>query len=535
MRYDLTYRSIPGLVRAAAVQWGDEIYLVDGDEQWSFRDLEARMIDLARGLIALGIQPGDRVALCAPNSARWVQAATAVHAVGGVLVPLSTRFKADELRHILDSSGAKAVLAVDTFAGNDYVQIITDATSRSAAPAGLVLIEGAAREGALTLDELVERGASVLPQVVLDRIDAISPDDVADILFTSGTTGRAKGVPLGHGQSLQAYGWLSEMFTYRARETFAIIPPFFHGFGYKAGWLAGLLRGLRIIPISTFEPLTLLETIQREGVNLLNGPPAVFIDLMNHPRRDEFDLSSLRVGTTGAATIPLKVITDMRERLGLEVVVNAYGLTESTALVSTSRPGDDPERVATTVGRAADGLEVIVVDDDGVAVEPGVSGEIWVRGYTVMRGYWNDDAATAEAITPEGFLRTGDIGVLDDDGFIRITDRKKDLFIVGGFNAYPAEIEAILLRCPGIHNIAVVGAPDERMGEVGWAFVVREPDADLTEGDVVSFARAHLANFKVPRRVVFLDDLPRTPSLKVTKEPLRELVSTLSSIRAGQG
>ncbi|MCW2748282.1 MAG: long-chain fatty acid--CoA ligase [Nocardioidaceae bacterium] len=521
MRCDEKFASIPALVQGQARELGDATYLIDGDESWSFAETEARMLAAARGFIALGVQPGDRVALCAPNSALWIQATLGLQAAGAILVPLSTRFKASEIAYVLASSRATVLITAGSFLGTDYVEIMRDAVAESGTAPQIVVLDGE-HDGAVSFADMVDRGASVPEQDALDRIAAIRGADLSDIMFTSGTTGASKGVRLRHSQALRGFEWLGNAFGYQRGETFAVIPPFFHSFGYKAGWLSGLIQGMRVIPVKAFDALGLLELIQTHQVNVLNGPPTIFIDLMNHPRRTEFDISSLRVGTTGAATIPLKVIQDMHDVLGFEVVINAYGLTESTALVSSSRPDDDPELVASTVGRPADGLEVIIVDDEGKELPYGDDGEIWVRGYLVMEGYWENPEATAEAITPDGFLRTGDIGNIDAQGFIKVTDRKKDMYIVGGFNAYPAEIEAALTRHDKIVNVAVIGVPDDRMGEVGWAYVIPKTDSGLTEDDVIAYARENLANFKVPRRVVLVDELPLTPSMKVSKLPLRD-------------
>lgn len=514
--------SIPALVRERARELGDATYLIDGDDTWSYAETERRMIATARGLAALGVGLGDRVALCAPNSARWVQATIGTQAAGGVLVPLSTRFKPAEIAHVLRASRPKVVFTVTEFLGTDYVDLVRQAIEETGQDITIVVLEDETAAKALSLSELVAAGEQVDETEVTRRVDSLTGTDLSDIMFTSGTTGASKGVRLTHEQAIKGFHWLGSTFGYRARETFAVIPPFFHSFGYKAGWLSGLIHRMRIVPVRTFDPLSLLETIQKYKVNALNGPPTVFVDLMNHPRRTEFDTSSLRVGTTGAATIPLKVIQDMREALGFEVVINAYGLTESTALVSSSRPDDDPELIANTVGRAAAGLEVRIVDDEGNELPRGETGEIWVRGYLVMDGYWEDPDATAEAITSDGFLRTGDIGTMDEQGFIKVTDRKKDMFIVGGFNAYPAEIEATLMRHPKIANVAVIGVPDERLGEVGWAYVVPKEGEPPSEEELHAFAREELANFKVPRRFLVVDALPLTPSMKVSKIPLRE-------------
>jgi acyl-CoA synthetase (AMP-forming)/AMP-acid ligase II len=516
------FTSIPHLAQSMAERWGGETYIIEDEREWSFAETAERMMDVARGLVAIGVKPGDRVALCAPNSAVWIHAALGVHAAGAILVPLSTRFKPVELAHILATSGTSIVITVGEFLGTDYAGRLRESIQRAGVPAQLVAIDGPVRSGEWSLDDLAERGRVVERAEVQARIDALTPEALSDIMFTSGTTGAAKGVKIKHGQSIRGYGWLSRSFSYRERETFAVVPPFFHGFGYKAGWLAGLINALRIIPVPVFEPEKLLELVQSHRVNLLNGPPTIFADLMQHPRLRDYDISSLRVGTTGAATIPLQVITDMHDILGLDVVINAYGLTESTALVSSSNPSDPPERVAHTVGRPAEGLEVRIVDPDGDELPRGETGEIWVRGYLVTEGYWEDPEATAAAITSDGFLRTGDLGDMDAEGYLRVTDRKKDMYIVGGFNAYPAEIEDILIRHPDIAHVAVIGVPDDRMGEVGWAFVVRSAGSHLTEQDVIEYAARTLANFKVPRRVEFLDELPRTPSMKVTKVPLRE-------------
>jgi len=515
--------SIPALVRTRARELGDATFLIDGDDTWSFAETEDRMIATARGLAALGVDRGDRVALCAPNSARWVQATIGLQAAGGVLVPLSTRFKPSEIAHVLRMSRPKVVVTVTEFLGTDYVHLVRQAVAETGQDMAIVVLEDeTTSDDVLTLTDLVRAGEQVEKVEVMRRIEALSGGDLSDIMFTSGTTGASKGVRLKHEQAIRGFHWLGSAFGYRQGETFAVVPPFFHSFGYKAGWLAGLIHRMRVIPVRSFDPLSLLETIQEYEVNALNGPPTVFIDLMNHPRRAEFDTSSLRVGTTGAATIPLKVVEDMRETLGFEVVINAYGLTESTALVSSSRPDDDPELIANTVGRAADGLEVKIVDDEGQDVPRGGTGEIWVRGYLVMDGYWEDPEATTGAITPDGFLRTGDIGVMDEQGFIRVTDRKKDMFIVGGFNAYPAEIEATLVRHPRVATVAVIGVPDDRLGEVGWAYVVPKEGQPVTAEELHAYARDELANFKVPRRFLFVDALPTTPSLKVSKIPLRE-------------
>ncbi|HSA52013.1 MAG TPA: AMP-binding protein, partial [Yinghuangia sp.] len=305
--------------------------------------------------------------------------------------------------------------------------------------------------------------------------------------------------------------------------TILVIPPFFHCFGYKAGWLMSLMNGVTVVPMPVFDAGRALEAIERERVSIITGPPTIFHDLVHHPDRGRHDLSSLRVSMTGGTTIPESLIHAMKADLTFDIVMSAYGLTESSALVTSTRIGDPAEVVARTTGRVIPDVEVRLVDDDGDEVPAGQPGEILVRGYNVTRGYWDDPEATAEAIDADGWLRTGDVGRFDEAGNLAIVDRKKEMFIVGGFNAYPAEIEKILLTHEPIAQAAVIGVPDQRMGEVGCAFVVAAPGHELTEADVIAWARANMANYKVPRHVRFVDQLPRNASQKVLKHELRSL------------
>jgi acyl-CoA synthetase (AMP-forming)/AMP-acid ligase II len=321
---------------------------------------------------------------------------------------------------------------------------------------------------------------------------------------------------------------MAEEYTFRASDTSLVIPPFFHCFGYKAGWLASLMHGVTVIPMPVFDAGRALDLITRERVSILLGPPTIFHDLVDHPDRAAHDLSSLRVSMTGGTTIPESLIRAMKTELSFDIVMSAYGLTESTALVTTTRVGDSEETVAHTTGRAIPGVQVRIVAADGLDVPIGLDGEILVRGFNVTRGYWDDPDATATTIDTEGWLHTGDIGRLDDDGNLSIVDRKKELYIVGGFNAYPAEIEKLLLGCSSVQQVAVIGVPDERLGEVGCAFVVPPPGHAPTETDVIAWAREHMANFKVPRHVRFVDQLPRNASQKVLKDELRATFTAAS-------
>jgi acyl-CoA synthetase (AMP-forming)/AMP-acid ligase II len=523
MRYDLEFRSIPGVLRVNGRRLSDRESLVDPDSgrRWTFAELEAEMVRSVRAAIAAGVRPGDRVGIWLPNSAEWIIAALGVLGAGGVLVPLNTRFKAEEAAYVLRKSGARMLIAGTDFLGMDHLRMLRSGEPDLAKELHTVCALGAVPEGAVSWDDHLAAGVLVTETTAIERIDAITGDDLSDIMFTSGTTGAPKGVMLTHAQSLRAHGYLSAVFGFALGDRYLVIPPFFHTFGYKAGWMASLMHGVTVIPQRIFDVDEVLGRIERERVTVLLGPPTLFNDLMRHPRRGDHDLSSLRFTVPSAAVVPVELVHRLHDDLGFDVVLTAYGLTEATSMVSTCRPEDDPEDIANSVGRPAQDVEVTLIDAEGGPVAPGEAGEVLVRGYVVMRGYWEDPEATAEVIDADGWLHTGDIGTLNERGFLRITDRKKDMFIAGGFNAYPAEIERLLLRYEAVADVAVIGVPDDRLGEVGAAFVVPAAGQDVRAADLIAWAREHMANYKVPRHVHLVAELPRNASMKVRKADLR--------------
>jgi acyl-CoA synthetase (AMP-forming)/AMP-acid ligase II len=367
------------------------------------------------------------------------------------------------------------------------------------------------------------------PAEAAARLEAVSPDDLSDIIFTSGTTGKPKGVMCTHRQSVRVFEAWSGIVGLTEGDRYLVVMPFFHTFGYKAGWLACLLRGATIVPQLTFDLDEVLRNVEREGISMLPGAPTMYQAILEHPDRSQFDLSSLRLAVTGAAAVPVELVRRMREELTFQNVITAYGLTECTGTATACRAGDDPEVIATTSGRAIPDVEVLIVDDDGAEVPRGEPGEIVVRGYNVMQGYFDDPEQTAEAIDADGWLHTGDIGVMDAAGYIDITDRKKDMYIRGGENVYPAEVEGMLVEHPGIAQAAVVGLADERWGEVGVAFVIARHGADLDPAEVQVWAKGRMANYKVPAQVRVVDELPLNASGKVLKFELRETAGEGSS------
>ena len=473
-RADLIWGTVPRLVDEAALRHGSAEALVDGALRLTYAQLAGEVDRYARGFLAAGLGAGDRVAVWAPNCAEWMLAALGLLRAGGVLVPLNTRFKGGEAAYIIRDAGASMLVTVRGFLGTDYPALLAGQDTADLARIVLLRDEDGTAAGAVPVTELgafLRGGEAVDPAESAARAAAIQPDAVSDLIFTSGTTGHPKGATATHAQSLRTFGTWSSIVGLTAGDRYLVVNPFFHTFGYKAGILACLMAGATVVPEPVFDPSAVMARIAAERISVLPGPPTLYQTLLSDPRRAEQDLSSLRLGVTGAAVVPVELVQSMRDDLGFDTVLTAYGLTESCGTVTMCRRSDPPETVAATSGRAIPGVEVRAVVD-GTDVAAGEPGEIVVRGYTVMPGYWGNERATAEAIDAEGWLHTGDIGILDPAGNVTITDRVKDMFVVGGFNAYPAEIEAILRGHEAVGQVAVVGVPDDRMGEVGCAYIV---------------------------------------------------------------
>jgi acyl-CoA synthetase (AMP-forming)/AMP-acid ligase II len=530
VRYDLKCRNIPNALRLTAQRHPDLEALVAEDGRRSFAELDQDMISAVRAVQALGVRPGDRVGIWAPNSGRWVVAALGILGAGGVLVPVNTRFKGEEAAYILRKSGARALFLVSDFLDADYTGML-----RAADPSLLVLeagnsvvLSGPVLTGQVGWAPFLSGGAAVPESAALAAIEAVTPESLSDIMFTSGTTGHPKGVKLTHGQSLRAHGGYSRLLGFEAGDRYLIVPPFFHTFGYKAGWMACLVHGVTIIPEQVFDTDHVMSVIESERVTILYGPPTIFQSILDSPRRAEHDLSSIRNVLISSTVVPQELLERTKRELRPELLHGGYGLTEATSCVTATVPGADTlELIASTVGRPDFDVEVRVVDDAGRDVAQGQAGELLVRGFNVMSGYWEDPDRTAEVIDAHGWLHTGDVVTMDEQRYIRITDREKDMILVGGFNVYPAEVERMLGQHPGVGAIAVVAAPDPRLGEVAVAFVVARPGSGLTEADLLGWAAARIANFKCPRRVFLVDALPRNASLKVVKNELRARLPAL--------
>ena len=508
-----TALTIPGLVDDAARLWPDDVAVIDNEIWLTFAQLRARMIDTAAAFIAAGLQPGERAGLWAQNSAGWIVACLGLQAAQGELVPLNTRFKGGEAEYCLKKAKAVMTVAAEEFLDFRYAVEVRKLD--------LPLMRKVIALDTAEWDSFLAAATDADREEAERRLGALGADDICDIMFTSGTTGRPKGAMLSHGATVKGFNAWATVVGLRHGDRYLIVNPFFHAFGLKAGIVASLVKGATIVPQAVFDVPQVMRRVVDERISMLPGPPSIYQTILDHPQLASFDLSSLRLAVTGAATVPVELIRRMREELKFETVVTGYGLTETTGIVTMCRHDDPIETIANTAGRAIPDVEVRLVDEDGNDVAIGEAGEVWVRGYNVMVGYFGNPEATAETVNADGWLATGDVAVQDAEGNVRITDRKKDMFIMGGFNAYPAEIENALLGYPGVSQVAVVGVPDRRMGEVGMAFIIAKPGASIVTEDVIAWCRANMANYKVPRYVQTVDALPMNASGKVLKFELR--------------
>ena len=494
-----TVSTTPAALHAAAARFGDSEALVDEEVRLSWRQLLDEVRAAAASYIALGVRPGDPVALWAPNTHHWVVAALGAQYAGGTLVPINTRYTGHEALDIVTRTKAAVLVATEPFLGTDrlaQLRAITDDLPTVVT----IAFDRPLREAFGVDGDLAAADA---------RADAVSPDDVSDILFTSGTTGRSKGVLSAHRQVLAVASAWAECGEVSAADRYLVINPFFHSFGYKAGLVVCLLTGATIVPQSVYDVPTAMRLVQDERITVLPGAPTIFQTILDAPDRASYELSSLRLAVTGAAVVPGALVERMCSELSFDLVLTAFGMTEAV-VVTMCRRGDPPDVVARSCGRAVAGCEIRIGERD----------ELLVRGPNVMLCYLDDAEATAAAIDADGWLHTGDVGAIDESGYLRITDRLKDMYISGGFNVYPAEVEQVLARMAGVVDAAVIGVPDGRLGEVGLALVVRRDG--LSEEDVLGYCRERLANYKVPREVRFVDALPRNLAGKLLKSELRK-------------
>lgn len=508
--------TIPSAAQEAAQKLTNQTALIEGENRWTFAELWRDARATASAFIESGLKAGDRVSVWGPNCRNWILVSLGAQICGAAIVPLNTRFKAIEAVDLITRSYSKFVFCSTRFRNVDHRAMIADKPMPD-------LQEIVSMDA--EFDAFVARGKGADDPRVDAAMAALTGDVVSDIIFTSGTTGAPKGAITTHRQVTQTFGDWATRVDLRQGDNYLIVNPFFHTFGYKAGWVGCLVRGCTIVPMPIFDVQECIRMIEHYKINFIPGPPTIYQSLLAEiGTGKKFDFSSLRVAVTGAAPVPPAMVERMRKELGMQNIVNGYGMTECGVICMTCQ-GDDAETIAYTCGKALPGVEMKIVDDNGADLPPNSTGEIWVRSQAVTKGYLDDPEATAKAIDPQGWLHTGDVGSLDERGYLKITDRKKDMYISGGFNCYPAEIEKLLQAHPAIEVAAVIGVPDERMGEVGKAYVILRPNAKADAPEIIAWARENMANYKVPKSIEFVADLPRNAGGKVLRDELRAMAS----------
>lgn len=524
--------TLPEIVAHAAAIYGQKPFIVsENGDTISFAEFAAKVTLWGRALIAHDVAAGDRVAIWAPNSSVWIIAATAIECIGAIMVPINTRFKGEEAAYALQKTRAKLLFTESEFLGNNYSEMLREACGSENGSLPFSDLPELRHVVHIDADDEMEKFlASPAPVGIQIAFAAqVKPDTISDILFTSGTTGYPKGAMHNHGQALWMVANWNRSNDLKSDDRMLVINPFFHSFGYRSGWVSALVAGITIYPVASFDAAKVLETIEREQITVLMGPPTIFTSLHDHPNFQSCDKSSLRVGHTGSANVPVDLIRIGREEFGFDLFLTSFGQTETTALVTVNYPDAGFETIARTVGQPLPDVELRIIDEKGNALSEGESGELLVRGPNVMQGYFEDSEQTAATIDKDGWLHTGDVGCIDPDGNLRILDRLKDIVVTGGFNAYPAEIENMLRTHPDIEDVAILAWPDDRMGEVCAACVIPAKAATLTIDELSEWARPKMANYKIPRHLFLVDGFPRTPLGKVQKFVLRDHLMALQS------
>jgi acyl-CoA synthetase (AMP-forming)/AMP-acid ligase II len=520
--------TIPALMRDAARRHGDRAALLSRvDGSISFRDLDRQADLVAKALMADGAMPGDRAAIWAPNMWEWVAAAIGIQRAGGIMVPLNTRLKGGEVADIVRRGGIRRLFAIGPFLGRYYPAMLRE---QDLPDLRLRIVLRAAPDqlgpGEERWEDFIALAEGTSDEALAERETHVAPDTLADIMFTSGTTGAPKGALFDHRRSLGgARAWCG-IAQQTPGDRYCVFGPFSHNASYKAGWVAGLMSGSTVYWPESYDPVSVLDMIADERITVMAAPPTVFQEILDHPNWRDWDLSSYRFMSTGATVVPIELMKRLQAETPIKQISTGYGMTECCGSATHTRPGDAMERIAYTVGTAIPGTEIRIAGPDGKSLPVGTPGEVLIRDDKLLIEYLDNPEATRAALDADGWLHSGDVGHLDANGYLRLTDRLKDMYIVGGFNVYPAEIEKQMSGLPGVQQSAIIGVPDRRLGEVGHAFIVRSAGSTVSAEEIIAWSKANLANYKVPRGVTFVDELPMNATGKVIKYALRELMKS---------
>ncbi len=491
--------------------------------RYTYGEFLAAVDEVARGLMALGTQQGDRVGIWSPNRAEWVLVQYATAAIGAILVNINPAYRTAELEYALCQSGVSLLVSARSHGTADYEALFGEVADRVPVRRVVRLDDDDGDPGGW--DELLERSDEVTPDALAHRAASLSPDDAINIQYTSGTTGFPKGATLSHRNILNNGFFVGERCRYSPTDRVCIPVPFYHCFGMVLGNLACTTHGACIVvPGAGFDATAVLEACESERCTSLYGVPTMFIAELGHPDFATYDLSSLRTGIMAGSPCPVEVMKQVVSEMHMSDVTICYGMTETSPVSLQSAPDDSIEARVSTVGRVHPHVEIQIVDPATQEPAPrGGTGELWTRGYSVMQGYWNDPERTAEAIDADGWLHTGDLAVMDVDGYVNVVGRIKDLVIRGGENVYPREVEEFLYSHPNIADVSVIGVPDERYGEELMAWVKLRHETATTEADIREFCRGRIAHYKIPRYIRFVQDFPMTVTGKIQKFRMREM------------
>jgi len=507
----------------AAERWGERDALVSAAQgiRWSWRELAQRADAMAAGLLALGLEPGDRIGIWSPNCAEWALGQFAAAKIGLILTTINPAYRTTELEFTVNKVGMRALISAETFKTGDYVAMLE--TAHLPRLEHKIKIGGLPRVGWITFDDVAAMASGIEVDRVRAMRERLDCREAINIQFTSGTTGQPKGATLSHRNILNNAWFVGRAQQLAADDRICVPVPLYHCFGMVMGNLTGVTCGATIVyPSAGFDAEATLKAIEQEHCTALYGVPTMFIAELEHPDFEQFDLTSLRTGIMAGSPCPIEVMKQVIEKMHMSGVTIAYGMTE-TSPVSFQSAVDDPiEKRVSTVGRVQPHVEVKVIDEEGRTTPRGVPGELCTRGYSVMLGYWDEPERTSEAIDSEGWMHTGDLGVLDKDGYGNIVGRIKDMVIRGGENVYPREIEEFLHAHPKVLDAQVVGVPDRQMGEELCAWIRLRAGEACNEDEIRAFCQGRIAYYKIPRYIRFVEEYPLTVSGKVQKFVIRQ-------------
>jgi len=524
-------------------QWASEsperdfIVYPDRNLRFSYADFNQRVDYLAKALLQLGMRPDDKLGIFANNVPDWLTFMFATAKIGVILVTINTNYKTHELEYLVKNSDLKALCLVNGWKDSDYVQMVYELvpelkesqrgylqSEKFPFLKNVIFIGPEKHRGMFNTPELILLGSQLEDKLLLEIKSTVKCHDVVNMQYTSGTTGFPKGVMLTHYNILNNGVATGQCMNYTADDRLCVCVPLFHCFGCVLALCAVITHGATMVMVENFDPLVVLASVQKEKCTALYGVPTMFISELNHPMFSMFDLSTLRTGIMAGAPCPIETMNEVMNKMNMSELIIVYGLTESSPGMTATRTYDPPYIRSTTVGKAYPAVEVKVADPEtGKELKPGEQGELCCRGYNVMKGYYKNPEATANAIDSEGWLHSGDLGVMDEEGYFRVTGRIKDMIIRGGENIYPREIENFLYTMPQIQAVEVVGVPSPKYGEEVGAFITRRPGAELHEEDVIDFCRGKISRYKIPKYIFFVEEFPMTASGKIQKYKLRQL------------